>query len=100
MAPETIVMYNSTFYCTAFICILQGTQMVCPDYWILFSDVMNALFMWALQKTKSDMNLWNSEVKQKHIEEHGFCSQTLAHITVFLFLQKQRHLTCNLDYFL
>lgn len=23
-------MYNSTFYCTAFICILQGTQMVCP----------------------------------------------------------------------
>lgn len=74
--------------------------MVCPDNWILFSDVMNALFMWALQKTKSDMNLWNSEVKQKHIEERGFCSQTLAHITVFLFLQKQRHLTCNLDYFL
>lgn len=28
------------------------------------------------------------------------CSQTLAHITVFSFLRKQRHLICNLDYFL
>lgn len=43
-------------------------------------------------------------VKQKHVEDWGFRSQTLAQVTVFsqysLFLQKQRHLTCNLDYFL
>lgn len=38
------------------------------------------------------------EVKQKHVEDWGFRSQTLARVTVFPFLQKQRHLTCNLDY--
>lgn len=38
------------------------------------------------------------EEKQKHVEDWGFRSQTLAQVTVFPFLQKQRHLTCNLDY--
>lgn len=40
-----------------------------------------------------------TEVKQKHVE-WGFHSQTLAQVTLFSFLQKQRHLACNFDYFL
>lgn len=49
---------------------------------------------------ENEVGLESMEVKQKHVKERGFRSQTLAQVTVFSFLHKQIHLTCNLDYFL
>ena len=57
--------------------------MACPDHWILFSDVMNVLFMWPPEKEIGHKSM---EVKQKHVEERGYRRQMLAEITVFSFL--------------
>lgn len=39
------------------------------------------------------------EVKQKNVEELGFCSQTLAQVFVLSFQQKQRHPTLTISLF-
>lgn len=84
-------MCDFTFYCTAFVCIFQGRQMVGKDHWALFSGVMNALFMWPLQKKRIRTWIYGGETETWW--RTWIYSQMLA-------LQKQRHLTCNLDHFL
>lgn len=74
--------------------ILQETQMVGTGHWIFFLDVINGL------SRKRSRGHESMEVKQKHVEERGFRSQTLAQIIVFSFndIQKQTHPL--LDHFL
>lgn len=68
--------------------------MVGTGHWIFFLDVINGL------SRKRSRGHESMEVKQKHVEERVFRSQTLAQIIVFSFndIQKQTHPL--LDHFL
>lgn len=87
-------------FCT----ILLSIALLCmyitgnPDCWYGSPDIVLGCDECFIHVTSplNEVEHESVEVKQKHVEDWGFRSQTLAQVTVFPFLQ--RHLTCNLDY--